>query len=879
MERLKIYDNGLSTEKIEALRKEVAELDAVIDAVQLAGDTVVPLPGPRVITAPDTFLVIAPTRPNNDDLVTLNQNSMVRKIENVLPHKQYCESVRLLNDGQKTLVLEYIDRICYNKDRPMQIFLTGPAGTGKTTILKIIMETCNRFTQRHNMFRNGYVAAATTGKAAVALDANTIHTTFNISVNRSRRTLTGAAKQTMRLEFAEITLIIVDEISMASGEILNCINERLMCVGKDPTKIFGGFHVILCGDLRQLPPVMARPVYVRPANMLQDRMVWQQLRYYPITEVMRQIDARFSKMLTKIGNGDMLSDREIELMHSRFIDMDTAMNDPNLRTAVRLFFNNSDVDKYNYDTLINRFGRVIVDAEDEVLGNVTAFRTTDVLRSAHQMKMAETGQMVKSLVLVVGENYILTQNINNFDGIVNGAIGVLRHIENKPDTDKPHCLWIQFDRVATGALARLKYKQNARRLHLASNLTPILKRIATFSGGRTNRIRRAQFPIIPGGAMTIHKAQGGSFDKVIYGYEKTHEIALVHVALSRARSIEGLFLVNRKDDHKFYHYRKTNSRVEIATEFARVDKVRLKTIVECGHEFLQEAQEQNLTVIGYINVQSLHAHTSDIATNPVLRQTTIMAFSETWMDDQTQPVEIQGFKCISRFRRQNVQAGGVAIYKMIKARLTKCTHTHLDVLENVYGDATCARVQRFNREGNEIQSFHLVAMYAKTKITEQQLMQFFYKTLIRFNKRGHDFDFEDSLPLSHRPLIICGDINFDLASSHGARIVSFLREIHEVHLVQTLGVTTRFGTSIDAILYKQKLVESIPYVSYFSVHRPYFVRLTDTVCQVDEQPTELRRQSVTGNTYTKFSSRNEGEFELRLLSKYRCPWLYKRYIN
>lgn len=79
-----------------------------------------------------------------------------------------------------------------------------------------------------------------------------------------------------------------------SSDILKQIDSRLRAVSRDSNANFGGFHVIFCGDLRQLPPVNAKPVFSRPPNLLQTRMLWQSLDYFSLTQVVRQKDIIFS---------------------------------------------------------------------------------------------------------------------------------------------------------------------------------------------------------------------------------------------------------------------------------------------------------------------------------------------------------------------------------------------------------------------------------------------------------------------------------------------------------------------------------------------------------------------------------------------------------
>lgn len=192
------------------------------------------------------------------------------------------------------LTLELVYRLTQPASLPLQVFFTGPAGAGKSYVLKALMETANRFTVRTDVNKCALVAWATTGKAAVNIDGTTVHTAFNISINTKRRLpLRSDVLQTMKCDFLGIKTIIVDEVSMMSSDMLLQVGDRLRVLGQNPTEPFGGMNIIFCGDLRQLPPVNARAVYIRPPNMLQDNMLWQNLKYYPLTEVMRQSDIVF----------------------------------------------------------------------------------------------------------------------------------------------------------------------------------------------------------------------------------------------------------------------------------------------------------------------------------------------------------------------------------------------------------------------------------------------------------------------------------------------------------------------------------------------------------------------------------------------------------
>ncbi|XP_058445649.1 uncharacterized protein LOC131426905 [Malaya genurostris] len=232
---------------------------------------------------------------NNDDIdhLPVGALSAVKQRMNVMSKQDYCEMVRLTNAEQRNLVLEVINRLHSYDDsnESLQIFFTGPAGCGKTFTLRIIMETFNRFSQAHNSQKNAYVACASTGKAAVAINGTTVHSAFRITMSRrSNVSLSFEALQLYRNAFANVKAIIVDEVSMVGADVLNNIHTRLQNITGNYDDPFGGMNIIFCGDLRQLPPVNARPVYKPCANSMHGAVLWQSLDFFPLVNVMRQND-------------------------------------------------------------------------------------------------------------------------------------------------------------------------------------------------------------------------------------------------------------------------------------------------------------------------------------------------------------------------------------------------------------------------------------------------------------------------------------------------------------------------------------------------------------------------------------------------------------
>ncbi|CAG5035755.1 unnamed protein product [Parnassius apollo] len=200
----------------------------------------------------------------NDDLrVALfdKLGSTAKKKDNILPYPEFYGLMRKSNEEQREILFHIIHHLIPNNEpiqKPLLIYLTGAAGSGKTFVIKALMEIYNRFSATDGIF-NAYIACASTGKAATAIGGTTVHNALSISLSRLLPLTIEIAFQYRAL--FEFIKVIIDEVSMVSAELLEQINERLKQFTALFTKAFGGLDVILIEDLRQLPPVKATPIF------------------------------------------------------------------------------------------------------------------------------------------------------------------------------------------------------------------------------------------------------------------------------------------------------------------------------------------------------------------------------------------------------------------------------------------------------------------------------------------------------------------------------------------------------------------------------------------------------------------------------------------
>ncbi|GFS83880.1 uncharacterized protein TNCV_2363191 [Trichonephila clavipes] len=262
--------------------------------------------------------------------------------------------------------------------------------------------------------------------------------------------------------------------------------------------------------------------------------------------------------------------------------------------------------------------------------------------------------------------------------LVNSAIGTLKYIEYltedeqvtiygttevdgepQPSTStrirKRVRLWLEFPNPSMGQLCREKAKPHVmcKRDVLDLKWTPIVTRAANIPLGGNIKRRRNQFPVVSASAITIHKSQGGPFDEVVFNYDKSQQIQLVYVALSRVTSINGLYLTNDKDVLKFYHGRGSTAPTvkDIRDEYDRMANHRLPTLsmqarAFCKRDVLAERNEdqggylhqrrQLILIVSAFNAQSLVAHAGDIESDNILMNSDYMNVVD---DDSLRKVE------------------------------------------------------------------------------------------------------------------------------------------------------------------------------------------------------------------------------------------------
>ncbi len=416
-------------------------------------------------------------------------------------------------------VAELATKYVNSTDR--NIFLTGKAGTGKTTFLKHIVA---------NTFKNAVVAAPT-GIAAINAGGVTLHSLFhlpfgsflpdinagvlqdyNIKLTTPKSLISGLKiNATKRQLIREMELLIIDEVSMLRADLLDAIDHVLRHVRRKKNEAFGGLQVLFIGDLLQLPPVVNHEEWQLlkdhyPSIYFFDALILRKDPpvYIELEEVYRQSEQSFVDLLNRFRT-DTVTRHDYELLNSKYAEDFTPEAGEGY---VHITTHNQKADRINQlklDQLAEKpfEFHAIISGEFE----------------PHQYPNQDV------LTLKNGAQVMFIKNdISGQQRYFNGKIGTISHIS--ADSISVTC----GDREEI-ELERYKWENKKYRLET-----------------RTNEINESvtgtfeQFPIRLAWAITVHKSQGLTFDKAILDLSRTFAPGQMYVALSRLTSMDGLVL-------------------------------------------------------------------------------------------------------------------------------------------------------------------------------------------------------------------------------------------------------------------------------------------------------------------------------------------------
>ncbi|GFW60676.1 uncharacterized protein TNCV_570221 [Trichonephila clavipes] len=319
-------------------------------------------------------------------------------------------------------------------------------------------------------------------------------------------------------------------------------------------------------------------------------------------------------------------------------------------------------------------------------------------------------------------------------------------------------IWLKFPK-SCGRKQATKLRNLSARLNLDDDDVPITSQTSSvaLNNNKTIIAKRKHFPLVSALAMTIHKSQGGTYDAIVYEYDRKHPRELVYVALSRVTKIEGLFMVtkeNTEDSWKFWigrsgiplnasesdkHLkRSTSHREDLTLELKRLKNNTLQTVTQTFLEFI--SNKKGLSIFSF-NCQSLHAHVTDLKIDAIVKKSNVLLLSETRMKNE-EPIHIPDFNFVASYKRPEVPAAGVAIYQHAQDTshiVTSYMDIHTKFTRGIginVSDIGEICVARCNSENG--QYILMVAVYISPEKSMQQIEQFLFENLMIYTKEGSE---------------------------------------------------------------------------------------------------------------------------------------------
>jgi len=401
------------------------------------------------------------------------------------------------------------------------LFLTGKAGTGKTTFLKFIKEYTHK----------NAVVVAPTGVAAINAGGVTMHSFFQLpflpylpNQNKLFGNINAVDRHSLirnirfnldKIELLEeLELLIIDEVSMLRADMLDAIDEILRHFRRNKRQAFGGVQVLFIGDLFQLPPVvndeewmMMKEHYESPFFFSAKVMDQNPPLFIELKKIYRQSEERFISLLNKLRNNEM-EEEDFAILEERYSPdaMDVFEN------SITLSTHNHTADAINRREL-NKLEEKLYSFKGEITGNFNE----KALPADMQLDLKPGAQIM-----------FIKNDTDPEKRYYNGKLAVIKSINESE-------IKVTLEASGTELLLVKETWENIQYILNAETHKVEEEVLGSFT----------QYPVRLAWAITIHKSQGLTFDRAVIDAGRSFAAGQVYVALSRCRTLEGLMLLSR----------------------------------------------------------------------------------------------------------------------------------------------------------------------------------------------------------------------------------------------------------------------------------------------------------------------------------------------
>lgn len=383
------------------------------------------------------------------------------------------------------------------------LLITGSAGTGKSTLLSHFCESVDW----------DPVVLAPTGVAALNVNGQTIHRFFGFGIDVTPEAVARRRGKPRNVKlYRNLRTLIIDEVSMLRADLLDCVDLFLRRYGPRPNSRFGGVHMVFIGDLYQLPPVVTgmeqkalREFYASPhffsARALED----VELEIIELTQVFRQRDREFVRLLNRIRKNS-LEDGDLDRFNQR---VDPRFEPPEGQGYITLTGTNRQAGLINRDRLEG-----LRAPEHQFDAVIEGDFSREYYPTEAQLRFKAGAQ-------------IMLLNNDSAQRWVNGSIGVIEGVQ-----------------IGGGeAFVLVRLADSGRRVRV----DPYEWELIRFEAREGSIVSRpagtfTQFPFRLAWAVTVHKSQGKTFERMVIDLDRVFAAGQAYVALSRCTSLEGLTL-------------------------------------------------------------------------------------------------------------------------------------------------------------------------------------------------------------------------------------------------------------------------------------------------------------------------------------------------
>ena len=424
------------------------------------------------------------------------------------------------------------------------IFLTGKAGTGKTTFL-------NDFVRKT---RKKHIVVAPTGIAAINAGGVTIHSMFGLPLRTFLPTTDRVdsnlanniadlmphfkyRKDKLKL-LREIEIIIIDEVSMLRADVLDMMDFSLRHVRRNQQK-FGGVQMLFIGDLYQLPPVVRdeyvlKQYYDSPFFFDSYALKELPLITLELTTVYRQKDEKFLEILNEIRDG-AVGDIDFDTLNERYLPDFEPKDEP-----------------YVYLTSHNRMADEINQKKLAALPGKSRFYDAEIIGNFNENQFPND----EILELKIGAQIMFIRNdASGEKRYFNGKLAEIVEVDDK-----------EISVIIDGEDEIYKLKKETweqKRYSLGEDKSIQEEVLGSFK----------QYPIRLAWAVTIHKSQGLTFDRLIIDAGKSFASGQVYVALSRCRTLEGIVLKSKITPEVIFSDRRVSKFQDETNANHRIDEI------------------------------------------------------------------------------------------------------------------------------------------------------------------------------------------------------------------------------------------------------------------------------------------------------------------